>query len=160
AFIRRLGGAYSASGRHKRLFDTVAHHPYGESPTESPTARHSDGTIGEGDWQQLMNAYFDGFARTPQPMPGQDGVTIWYLEDGFQTAVDSAKRQSYSGSENAPAVAPAAQASQIIGAISLAYCQPYVGAFLNFQLWDDQSLAGWQSGAYWADGTPKPSLAA
>jgi hypothetical protein len=32
-----------------------------------------------------------------------------------------------------------------------------VGAFFNFQLTDERSLGGWQSGLLWADGTPKPS---
>jgi len=52
------------------------------------------------------------------------------------------------------------QASQLANAVALAYCQPYVGAFLNFELWDDPSLAGWQSAPFYADGTPKPSAPA
>ena len=33
-------------------------------------------------------------------------------------------------------------------------------AFFNFELADEPSLAGWQSGLLWADNTPKPSYAA
>ena len=48
--------------------------------------------------------------------------------------------------------------TQLTAALELAYCQPAVGAFFNFQLADDRSLAGWQSGLLWADWTPKPSF--
>ena len=41
--------------------------------------------------------------------------------------------------------------------IRLAACQPYVGAYFNFLLFDEPRLAGWQSGAFWADLTPKDS---
>jgi Ca2+-binding RTX toxin-like protein len=44
--------------------------------------------------------------------------------------------------------------------IRLAACQPYVGAYFNFLLFDEPRLAGWQSGAFWADRTPKDSLPA
>jgi hypothetical protein len=49
------------------------------------------------------------------------------------------------------------QASQLKDAVELAWCQPAVGAFFNFQFVDEVGLAGWQSGLLWADGTPKPS---
>ena len=49
------------------------------------------------------------------------------------------------------------QAGQLRDAIELAYCQPAVGAFFNFQLRDEVGLGGWQSGLLWADGTQKPS---
>lgn len=48
----------------------------------------------------------------------------------------------------------------MLDATRLAYCQPYVGAIFNFLLADEARLAGWQSGALWADLTPKPSDAA
>src|SRR5262249_6500650 len=160
AFIRGMGSTYSASGRRRPIFDTVAHHPYGKTSAEPPWTAHTDGTIGEGDWQQLMSAYFDAFARTSQPIPGEQGVEIWYLEDGFETGVGT-QSPAYSGVERSPSVLSFAdQASQIANAVALAYCQPYVGAFLNFELWDDPSLAGWQSAPCYADGTPKPSAPA
>ena len=49
------------------------------------------------------------------------------------------------------------QASQLKDAVELAYCQPAVGAFFNFQFVDEVGLGGWQSGLLWADATPKPS---
>jgi hypothetical protein len=50
------------------------------------------------------------------------------------------------------------QAAQLRDAIELAYCQPAVGAFFNFQLADEHRLSGWQSGVLWADWTRKPSF--
>ena len=40
------------------------------------------------------------------------------------------------------------------------YCQPHVEAVLNFLLKDEPQMARWQSGVFWADGTPKGSLEA
>ena len=42
-------------------------------------------------------------------------------------------------------------------ALLLANCQPEVGAFFNFELIDEDRLAGWQSGVLWRAGTRKPS---
>jgi hypothetical protein len=49
------------------------------------------------------------------------------------------------------------QATQLVDSVRLSYCQPYVGAFFNFLLWDEPSLYRWQSGVLWADGTKKGS---
>ena len=98
-------------------------------------------------------------------------VTIWYLEDGFETVVPAAKRGAYTGHEtNRQLVQPVpstkkslfvapSQAGQLRDALELAYCQPAVGAWFNFELQDEQNLAGWQSGLLYADGTEKPSYA-
>jgi uncharacterized protein YkwD len=183
AFIRKVGAAYRASGRTAPVFDTVSHHPYGETSAERPWTVHRLSTaISEGDWAQLMQALWDGFNGTGQPLPGHCTggrcVSIWYLEDGFQTAPDVQKGAIYSGHENevyplpdfgggerstpTPDVdSPAPdQATQIIDAVRLASCQPYVQAFFNFLLVDDADLAGWQSAPYWADQTPKDSAEA
>jgi hypothetical protein len=52
------------------------------------------------------------------------------------------------------------QAGQLRDALLLARCQPAVGAFFNFELLDEDRLAGWQSGVLWRDGTEKPSYGA
>ena len=52
------------------------------------------------------------------------------------------------------------QASQLRDALLLAHCQPEVGAYFNFELIDEDRLAGWQSGVIWRDGTRKPSYEA
>ena len=68
----------------------------------------------------------------------------------------------YTGAE-AATVHPVDQATQALyyeQALELAFCQPNVQAFLVFSLIDENALPGWQSGVYYADGTPKSSLAA
>jgi hypothetical protein len=175
-FIRRLGDAYRASGRTLPILDTIGTHVYGANSAERPWKQHPGGTmIGEGDWGKLMQNLHAAFDGTAQPVPGQcvggRCVSIWYLEDGFQTAVDPSKARFYHGTESdqhaLPPVAGAAsssadgaapdQATQIADAVRLAACQPYVGAFFNFELVDEPDLRGWQSGVFWADLSAKPS---
>ncbi|HEY2937822.1 MAG TPA: hypothetical protein VGJ25_14560 [Gaiellaceae bacterium] len=158
-FIRGLGQAYRASRRGTPIVDTFGHNPYPAFASEKPWARHpAGGSISEGDYTALMQAYYDAFAGTPQPLPGQGQTTVWYLEDGFQTAVDPAQAAAYSGAETDPRpVSAAGQAAQLVDAIRLAYCEPAVGAFFNFLLVDEANLGGWQSGLMWATLQPKPA---
>jgi hypothetical protein len=187
-FLRDLGVFYRASGRTGPLFDTFGHNAYPETSRESPYAVHSGlPSLDQGDYVRLMQILATAFDGTAQPVPGSGSnvapattgknaqppferpVTIWYLEDGFETVVPADKRPHYTGSEpNRQLVQPMApkvrtaifapdQASQLRDAVELAYCQPAVGAFFNFQFQDEVGLGGWQSGLLWADGTPKPS---
>jgi hypothetical protein len=172
-FYRKLGEAYRESGRGRPILDTVGHNPYPTTNAERPWTRHPyTTTIGEGDYDKLMSVLQKAFEGTAQPLPGQGRVTIWYMEQGFQTTIDASKSPFYRGTEtdrqllppwiarttagNSDGLAPD-QATQLTDALQLAYCQPAVGAFFNFELADEASLAGWQSGLLWADLTPKPS---
>jgi hypothetical protein len=158
AFIAQLGAAYRASGRARPILDTFGHNVYPERSAEAPWAQHDNGSIDEGDYGKLIGVLGEAFGGTAQPLPGEGRTTIWYLEDGFQTQIPRGKRRLYSGAEtDKSTLSVLAQAAQLKDAISLAYCQPNVGAFFNFQLLDDHHLGGWQSGVLWADGTPKPS---
>jgi hypothetical protein len=176
-FIRLLGEAYRASGRDRPLFDTVGFDPYGRTSAESPFRQHPDGStlIGEDDLSRLTASLAAAFRGTAQPLPGECSssgrcVSIWYMEDGFQTTVDPGKAGLYTGAETDRSTVPPVaadtpnpqvdQATQVRDALRLAYCQPYVGAVFNFMLFDETRLSGWQSGLYWADGTPKPSASA
>jgi hypothetical protein len=166
-FIRKIGEAYRASHRTRRIFDTVGHNPYGDSSAEDPWQRHlGPWHVAEGDVDRLVQALDDAFANTGQPVPGACGtpcVSIWYLEAGYQTTPDPARRGAYTGAENDAQSIPAAgpetpnQSLQLANGIQLAYCQPYVTAFFNFLLWDEPDLARWQSGVFWADGGQKGS---
>jgi hypothetical protein len=165
-FIAQLGAAYRGSGRTTRIFDTFGHNPYPASSSEPPYAEHPGSRIlGQADYGALIDALTTAFAGTAQPVPGHGGVSVWYLEDGFQTAVPAGRRDRYTGRERA-SVVPALpkanardQASQLRDALELAYCQPAIGAFFNFQLVDERGLGGWQSGLLWADSARKPSYA-
>jgi hypothetical protein len=163
-FIFGIGDAYRSLGRTRPLFDTFGHNPYPENSAEPPSALHNDSDlIAQGDYETLMNVLHTTFDDTAQPVPGNRGVTIWYVEDGFQTVPPREKRRYYRGRENdryaLPAVSTDAvdQASQLRDAILLAYCQPAVSGFLNFGLLDEDRLGGWQAGLLWRDGTRKPS---
>jgi hypothetical protein len=171
-FYRKLGEAYRTSGRNRPILDTIGHNPYPSSNAERPWVRHPGRTIGQGDYAKLMNVLEEAFGGTAQPVPGQGRVTIWYMEQGFQTTIDPAKSSLYRGTETdrhplpawiARATPPTVfgpapdQATQLADALQLAYCQPAVGAFFNFELADETVLTGWQSGLLWADMTPKPS---
>jgi chitodextrinase len=177
-FIRQVGTAYRASGRTAPLFDTVGHHAYGFTAAERPWRKHiGSKVLSQGDWNKLMYNLWLAFNGTAQAIPGRAGVAIWYMEGGSQTAIDADKAAGYTGTENvavipdyaggepdAPAPAETSPApdqhTQVLDSIRLAYCQPYVGAYYNFLLFDEPRLAGWQSGAYWADLSPKDSLLA
>jgi hypothetical protein len=168
-FVGAMGDAYRVSGRGVKLFDTFGQNVYPRTSTEAPTAWHADAPdVSEGDYPRLLDALHVAFADTPQPLPGVAGVTVWYLEDGFQTAVPRNKSRAYTGHEtDAHTLTPVGddpaapdQATQLAAAVKLAYCQPGVGAFLNFELADETRLRGWQSGLLWADWTRKPSFAA
>ncbi len=168
-FYRDVGLAYREHGRRHPILDTFGHNPYPDNASEPPWVQHSDPrTVGQGDLDRLLQALEEGFGGTAQPLPGQGRTTVWYLETGFQTIVPRTKKRFYHGLETDPYVVPPVapegaepwardQASQLRDALLLARCQPAVGAFFNFELLDEDRLAGWQSGVLWRDGTHKPS---
>jgi hypothetical protein len=165
-FIRELGAVYRASGRTRPIFDTLGHHPYPRRSDEHPSVQHTDpAVISIGDTARLLEVMAEAFGGTAQPIP-QDGMPIWYLETGYQTTIPQSKFSAYDGDlENwpgpVPDVAPGTavdQAKQLADSLRLMYCQPYVEAIFNFLLKDEPQMAGWQSGVFWADGTPKGSL--
>jgi hypothetical protein len=151
AFLRAVGAAFRASGRTRRLVDAFGHNPYPAGALEPPTAVHAPGFVGEGDYARFARVLYAAFGGTPK---------IWYLEDGFQTAVPARLRSHYNGRENVPTVTPAQHAQQLAAAIRLASCQPDVHAFFNFELVDETRLAGWQSGLIWRGVHRKPAAAA
>ncbi|MEZ5099827.1 MAG: hypothetical protein R3C15_08555 [Thermoleophilia bacterium] len=177
SFIRQMGKAYRASGRTQRIFDTVGHHGYGEFSSERPWKAHAGTTIAQGDWAQLMQALYDAYHGTGQPIPGEQGVEIWYLEMGFQTDVDGTHAGLYTAEEtdersvsadaeiepafpspDATSEAPNL-GTQVADSLRLAFCQPYVGGWFNLMLADESDRGRWQSGFLWTDWTPKPAYA-
>jgi hypothetical protein len=150
AFLRDVADAYRASGRTRPLVDAFGHNPYPASAAEGPGARHPVGFVGEGDYRRLARVLREGFG-TPQD--------VWYLEDGFQSAVPARLAQHYDGRENVPTVDPELQAERLGEAIRLAACQPRVRAFFNFELVDETRLTGWQSGLVWRGVHRKPAAA-
>jgi hypothetical protein len=66
----------------------------------------------------------------------------------------------YTGTEptTTKPVDEATQGTYYAQALALAFCQPNVEGILLFHAFDETNLPAWQSGLYYADGTPKPSL--
>jgi len=158
AFLRDLGAAYRASGRTRPIMDGLAFHPYADSSAQAPDTPHpTSTTIGLADYDKLiaaLGAAFDGTGQTGSTLP------ILYDEFGVEAQIPAAKAPLYSGTEPATVqlVTERVQAHFYATAMRLAFCQPNVTGLLLFHTEDERGLTGWQSGIYYADGTPKTSF--
>jgi hypothetical protein len=161
SFIRDLGAAYRASGRDRPFMDAFAFHPYMEASKDSPSARHPENTtITLADYPKLVSLLDQAFRGTAQQGAR---LPVYYTEFGVQTAVPPAKRRFYADLDSparTDSVSFETQAAYYRRAFELAYCQPTVRGLFVFHTFDEPSLGGWQSGLYFADRTPKPSLPA
>ena len=159
AFIRDLGTAFRSSGRRKPLMDAFAFHPYMEASEDSPSAAHPQNTtITLADYPKLVALLRQAFRGTAQQGAR---LPIYYTEFGVQTAVPTAKRRFYTdlaSPARTDSVSFSTQGSYYRRALQLAYCQPTVRGLFVFHTFDEADLGGWQSGLYFADRTPKPSL--
>jgi hypothetical protein len=159
AFILDLGRDYRASGRRRPLMDAFAIHPYMLRSKVPPTRTHPRTTqITMGDYPKLVTLLDEAFRGTAQR--GRT-LPILYTEFGVQTVVPSNKLAAYQPGttpDAEDAVAAATQAAYYREALALAYCQPTVRGLFVFHTFDESRLDGWQSGLYYADRTPKPSL--
>jgi hypothetical protein len=159
AFIRDLGAAYRASGRNRPLMDAFAVHPYMQASRISPAVSHAKNTsITLADYPKLVALLNEAFKRT-----NQRGATLplYYTEFGVQTPVPANKLRFYSDHESperTDSVGFEQQAAYYRRALELAFCQPTVRGLFVFHTFDEADFAGWQSGLYFADRTPKPSL--
>ena len=155
AFINDLGTVYRDSGRTKPIMDGFAFHPYGENSSVPPTASHPSSTsIGLADYDKLVSLLgkaFDGTAQLGSKLP------IVYDEYGIESIIPSAKIADYTGREPATTkpVSEATQGQYYDEALQMAACQPNVRAMFLFHVTDENNLDRWQSGVYYADGTPK-----
>jgi hypothetical protein len=157
-FIRDLGAAYRASGRRSPVMDAFAIHPYMVSSAVPPTVVHrKTREITVADYPKLVTLLDEAFRGTAQR--GRT-LPIVYAEFGVQTTVPAGKLTAYEAGSAPPEkrVSAATQAAYYRQALALAYCQPTVKGLFVFHAFDELSLDGWQSGLYYADRTPKPSL--
>ena len=155
AFILDLGLAYRDSARTKPIMDGFALHPYGENSSVAPNVGHpSSTTIGLADYDKLVRLLGRAFDGTPQ-IGSQ--LPIVYDEYGIESVIPSAKRAAYVGREprTTKPVTEATQARYYDEALQIAACQPTVRAMFLFHVTDESNLDRWQSGVYYADGTPK-----
>ncbi len=158
AFLKDMGVAYRAGGRTLPVMDGLAFHPYADSSGQSPDTPHPNSTtIGLGDYDRLIRTLgtaFDGSAQTGTFLP------ILYDEFGVESQIPAGKAKAYTGAEPATTkpVDEITQGAYYQRALQLAFCQPNVTGILFFHSQDEPALASWQSGVYYADGTPKSSL--
>jgi hypothetical protein len=161
AFIQDMGSAYRASGRTTPIMDGFAFHPYEDNSSVAPDAgvHPNTTTIALADYGKLVSllgAAFDGTAQPGSALP------IYFDEFGVETQIPATKSALYTGVEPATTkpVPSSTQADYYRQALALAFCQPTVRAVFLFHSVDETALASWQSGLYYADGTPKSSLPA
>ncbi len=157
-FILDMGKAYRASGRTRPIMDAFAFHPYLEHADLPPTYEHYSPrimTIADyGRIVSLLRRAFDGTAQPGSKIP------IVYAEFGVESRIPDALLPAYTGVEPATTrpVSESVQAKYYAKAMQMAACQPTVRTFFVFRLIDEPSRGGWQSGLYYANGSPKASL--
>jgi hypothetical protein len=151
-FLADLGAAYRASGRDRPVMDMFSIHPYPEHSSIPPSFAHPrSSSIGLADYEKLVRLLDDA-------LPGE--LPIVYGEYGLETTIPPAKAGAYEGDEPATTkpVDPLVQGRRHARAIELAACQPRVRMLIFFHVGDESDLRGLQTGVYYADDTPKPSL--
>src|SRR5438552_2157837 len=116
-----------------------------------------------GNEPNLNRYWLPQFGLDGSDVTAQPGSTLplVYDEYGVETQVPAEKARFYSGRE-APVtkpVDPVTQGAYYAQAIALTFCQPNVRGLFLFHSVDETDLDRWQSGLYYADGTPKASLA-
>jgi hypothetical protein len=159
AFITDMGTTYRAMNRNRPIMDGLSFHPYGENSSTPPTYAHLNGTsLGLADYDtlvSLLGTAFDGTAQLGSMLP------IVYDEYGVDSQIPDGKRRFYGGREPATTkpVSEGVQAAYYREALQMAACQPTVRGFLIFHVTDETDYNRWQSGVYYADGTPKSSRA-
>jgi hypothetical protein len=159
AFITDMGVAYRAMKRRKPIMDGFSFHPYGENSSTPPSLAHTSGTsLGLADYPrlvELLGKAFNGTAQKGSSLP------IVYDEYGVDSQIPDTKRRFYGGTEPATTkpVSEGVQAAYYQEALRMAACQPTVRGFLIFHVTDETDYNRWQSGVYYADGTPKSSRA-
>jgi hypothetical protein len=160
AFIRDLGAAYRASGRTSPIMDAFSIHVYEDNSSMPPTVAHPLTTsIAIADYDKLVSLLGEAFDGTAQA--GSD-LPILYGEYGVETQIPASKAALYTGNEPST-TKPAPEATQAVfyrQALALAFCQANVEGIMILHTIDEPDLDRWQSGLFYADGTPKTSLRA
>ena len=155
-----------ATGRTAPLMDGLDFHPY-PVPQSQPFAKgYADPrSASVSNLGRIYQAFYDGFNGTPQRTIGQQRggrLPVSLNETGIQT--ESFGKTGYTGSEVSSTAAGGVfgsyatedyQASWYRQMLDLVACDPNVEIVNIFHLIDEEPLAGWQSGLYFVDRTPK-----
>lgn len=150
-FIAGMGRTYREMGRKRRLFDAFSYHPYEKDSGQPLTT--------DDQYRRLKEALGKAFDGTGQR--GSDSP-IWYTEFGVESLVLYPMSNQYEGPEpnGSGAVQETVQAVFYRKILELSACQPSVERVLFFHLRDEKNRAGWQSGSFYWDGSPKSSMPA
>jgi len=157
-FIRGLGAAYRATARSRPVMDALAIHPYMDNSSQPPATAHPVGTnVTIADYGKLVALLGEAFDGTAQP---GSKLPLLYAEFGVESDIPASKAALYTGTEPTTTrpVSEETQGLYYEQALALAYCQPTVEGMLIFLSRDERARAQWQSGVFYADGTPKSSL--
>jgi hypothetical protein len=114
---------------------------------------------------RIYQAFYNGFAGSPQRTIGQQrggGLPVSLNEVGIQTAPNGneytgVEVSAVSGGVEGQFATPQFQSDWYLKMLKLVSCDPNVRIVNIFHLVDETDLAGWQSGLYYADQTPKLS---
>ena len=159
-FIHDLGAAYRESGRTRPIMDAFSIHVYEDNSSTPPTFAHPLTTaIAIADYDKLVGLLRDAFDGTAQ---AGSTLPILYGEYGAETQIPASKAALYTGREP-DTTKPTTEATQAVfyrQALALSFCQPNVEGVLILHTIDERNLDRWQSGVFYADGTPKTSLKA
>ena len=159
-FILDMGRAYRASRRRAPIMDAFANHPYQLPSRAAPSRRHPRSTtIAIADYDKLVGLLRRAFDGTAQP---GSTLPIYYAEYGVQSQIPLRKRRYYTNLRSPAArdaVSEQRQAAYYRSALAMAQCQPNVAGMFIFHVSDERDARAWQSGLFYADDTPKPSLA-
>jgi hypothetical protein len=123
-----------------KTFDVYAHHPYANSGKEAPAyvpKGKEKNQIQLGNIGKLLSAISKYYGPKH----------LWITEYGYQTTPD----------KSIYAVTLANQAKYMSQAVAIARKNPRIDMFLWFQVRDEPSLGGWQSGLEFLNGKKKPS---
>jgi hypothetical protein len=171
-FLGALGKWFRAhvkkTGRVAPLMDGLDFHPY-PIPQSLPfaTGYGDPRSASVSNLPRIYQAFYDAFNGTPQRTIGKQkggGLPVSLNETGVQT--ETLTKGGYTGSEVSATAAGGVladyateeyQASWYRQMLDLVACDPHVAVVNIFHLIDETSLAGWQSGLYFADQTPKRS---
>jgi len=127
-------------------FDAWAHHPYYQSPTDTPTTKPAPSN--GADATAVMLGNIGSLIAEVTRLYGNK--RIWITEYGYQTNPPDAL----------VGVTWAKQARYLTEAFAIARRNPRIDMMLWFLLKDEPTLAGWQSGLITYQGVKKPAYAA
>jgi hypothetical protein len=173
SFLQDLGAWFKsfaqATHRTQGLMDGFDFHPY-PVPQTQPFAQgyQNPKEASVTNLARIYQAFYNGFNGSTQKTIGQQaggGLPVSLNETGIQTDPGS-HTSAYTGTEVSATSAGGVsggfasesyQASWYSQMLNLLACDPNVQFVNIFHLIDESNLAGWQSGLYFADQTPKMS---